>query len=371
MKNAIIICEYNPFHNGHRYMINLLKEKYGFGSVICIMSGNFIQRGEPAVLDKYTRAKEALNGGADLVLELPVTFATSSAREFASAGVALADKLNTGGTLAFGVEPGTTEETLFGLPDSESEEVKEKLRNGMTYPEAVSKTYGTDIPGPNTILASEYMRALKTADLDALLIERKGDGYSADIHMGKDFASAKAVRKLLSEGAFSEAAELTGSPLEIFSTCSLTFPDMLSPVLSEKLLLSDDYSAYLDVSREINDRLLNRKNLIMSFSERIDDTKTRQYTRSRISRALLHIALGITKEKAEVLKSLGYIEYIRVLGYRKDSGLLNEIKNNSELPIYSKSAVFAEDHPEEIYYDQLYYSLTSQKSEFLRSPVII
>lgn len=352
-------------------MISLLREKYGFNNVICIMSGNFVQRGEPAVLDKYTRAEEALCGGADLILELPVTFATSSAREFASAGAALADKLKIGGTLAFGVEPGITKEMLSELPDSDSTEVKENLRKGMTYPEAVSKTFGMNVSGPNTILASEYVRALKSTSLTSLLIERKGDGYSSDIHKGKGFASAKAVRNLLSEGDFTEASLLTGSPSEVFTGCSLTFPDMLSSVLSDKLLLSDDYSAYLDVSREINDRLLNRKNLIMSFSERVDDTKTRQYTRSRISRALLHIALGITKEKAGKLKALGYIDYIRVLGYRKDSGLLNEIKKNSELPVYSKSAAFAEDHPDEIYYDQLYYSLTSQKSEFLRSPVII
>lgn len=371
MKNACIICEYNPFHNGHRYMISLLKEKYGFDGVTCIMSGNYVQRGEPAVLDKYTRAESALKGGADLVIELPAVFATSSARDFAAAGTAIAAKLSIIDTIAFGVESGTTLSSLKSLPSEDSDEVKRNLSCGMTYPEAVSKAYGMNIAGPNTILAAEYLRALHDTDITPLLIERKGDGYADEVSSGSGFASAAAVRALLKERRYDEAGKLAGTGPEVFRNSPLTFPDMLSALLSEKLLRSDDFTSYLDVSREINDRLRNRRNLIMSFSERVDDTKTRQYTRSRISRALLHIVLGITAEEAGSLKASGYADHIRVLGYRKESGLLNEIKKNSSLAIYAKSSSFAEDHPAEMYRDQLYCSLTSQKSEYLRSPVII
>lgn len=352
-------------------MISLLKEKYGFDNVICIMSGNFVQRGEPAIMNKYLRANDALKGGADLVIELPAIFATSSAREFAAAGVAMAEGIGITDTLAFGVEPGITEKELFSLPDYDSVDVKNHLKDGCTYPEAVSKTYGITLQGSNTILASEYLRALKGSGIKPLLIEREGDSYSSSVHEGNGFASAKAVRNLLKSGFLDEASALTGTEEKVFENASLTFPDMLSSLLSEKLLLEEDFTEYLDVSREISDRLINRKNHIMSFSERVDDTKTRQYTRSRISRSLLHITLGITKEKAENLKASGYVDYVRVLGYRKDSGLLNEIKKNSAFEIFAKSATFAEKHPDEIYFDQLYYSLSSQKSEYLRSPVII
>lgn len=371
MKTVCIICEYNPFHRGHRYMIKLLREEYGFDSVVCIMSGNYVQRGEPAVTDKYTRAREALMGGADLVLELPVFFATSSAREFAAAGAAAAEKLRIADTLAFGVEPGITIDSLHILPDISSGEIKESLRNGCTYPEAVSKACSTAPKGPNAILAAEYLRALKGTAIKPLLIERKGDAYSSKEHTGNGYASASAVRKLLENGNYDEAAELCGTAPEVFKSSPLVFPDMLSPLLSEKLLSEDDFTKYLDVSREISDRLVNRRNRIMSFTDRVDDTKTRQYTRSRIERALLHITLGITKEKAEELKASGYIDSLRVLGYRRSSGILNEIKKSSSLPIYAKSAAFAEGHAKEIYCDQVYYSLTSQKSELQRSPVII
>lgn len=224
MKTAGIIAEYNPFHNGHRYQIEELRARTGADFVIIAMSGDFVQRGEPAVFDKYTRTRMALNAGADLVLELPAAFATSSAEDFAACGVALFDKLGVVDLLCFGSECGdvTALEPVARLlakePEGYGKLLQERLSKGDSFPKArewavtewMKREINTDgadmqalLSSPNNILGIEYMKALirRGSSIDPYTIQRNGQGYNdSDIDAvadGQGFASASAIRKAL------------------------------------------------------------------------------------------------------------------------------------------------------------------------------
>ena len=471
MKIAAVICELNPFHNGHALLFRKLREEYGADYIIAIMSGNYVQRGEPAVCDKYVRTEMALigddprlmegtdrlpalspdkampkGGYADLVIELPPVFACSSAHDFAEAGVRLAISTGIVDILGFGMEAPATLEQLKEyagkIDQAESQDngsLKELLESGMSYPAALSRLLCANALTPNNILAVEYLRALnrinKTDIRDDKMIFssagrimpagifRQGDRYhDTDIH-DASFASASALRKRLllfrdnprteSTAACKREPGCKGKPVFPFSSvpkplhplyCRLldsalfVSPDDLSVLLSERLLkaaFSDTegmtrespehprLSSFLDVSDEIGGRLINRALQPMTFLSRIEDTKTRQYTYSRISRALLHIALCITKEETARLKADGYARYIRILGFRRDAApLLHELKARAILPVISKPADHKELLGRDLYFDQIYYSLQAQirkvhpdgaeiRSELMRSPVVI
>ncbi len=458
MQNAAVICEYNPFHNGHRYQLEFIKNELGADHVTAIMSGNFVQRGEPALLDKYTRTKLALLNGADLVLEIPPVFSTASAAEYAAAGVGIAFKSGIVDTLCFGTEgnaslPELSEYSGLMRAAADDKFVKELLKNGATYPEAVgfflekklktaaSDTFAaadavrsksepagnfcSDVFLPNNILAASYIYALKHKELfgcDSLPdiaphpIKRIGAGYS-DERLTEVYASASAVRKYVHDfygersrdtSCISHLSDYvpseTLSALEAaLSDNSLVFPDDMSSLLSMRLLdtaislkypssaaygiyseqsrhsgghslRGSDLTDYLDVSREISDRLLNNADRIMSFKERVLHTKTRQYTYSRISRALLHIILKITVAEFKEKRQNGYIDYIRILGFRRDaadSGLLKKLKKNSRVPVITKPANYKVLLRHDIYCDQIYWSLKNKTGEYERSPVII
>ena len=465
MKTAAVICELNPFHNGHALLFHKLRREYGADYVIAIMSGNYVQRGEPAVCDKYVRAEMALRGDdprfkpearempqgspeaagpsagghADLVIELPPVFACSSAHDFAEAGVRLAAATGVVDMLGFGMEAPATTDGLISYARrvdqeeaAESESLRRLLMSGMSYPAALSKLLCTDALSPNNILAVEYLRALdkigKLRICDAGMIRpagirRQGDSYhDTDIHDAA-LASASALRKRM---LLFRKTRLTGHPAvfgkEQDPKEKLTFPfssvpaplhplycrlldagcfvcpDDLSVLLSDRLLQAlftgakdpsrksagpGPLSSCLDVSDEIGERLLNRALSPMTFTGRVEDTKTRQYTYSRISRALLHITLGITGEETARLKADGFARYIRILGFRKDaSPLLHELKARASLPVISKAADHKELLRRDMYFDQIYYSLQAAihedpsekaeiRGELTRSPVVI
>ena len=483
MKTAAIICEFNPFHNGHAYLMKTLREKYDVDRIIAIMSGNFVQRGEPAVFDKHLRAESALigdrdSGYADLVLELPTLFSSASAREFARAGVITA--INTGivDILAFGVEENVSLSDIIAQAelsdrletDPEAQlKIKELIGQGFSYPEAVSRyieavmhksehrtlasqdaAHGEgsacnaeslkfmqnsevvsvsagSMYAANNILAVEYIKALNSFDtehkIQPLAIQRVGDGFNAAEAKDEKYCSATAIRaelakhsvygsKLYTENASERDKEksLYGSrkvktevdaerPASIEAGRSelngfldnyapnigeliLKYeakpvkPDILSDLLNKELLTAKyrggELERCLDVSKEIADRLIKRADIPLGFTERIRDTKTRQYTYTRISRSLLHIALGITDAEMENAKADGYIKYLRILGFRRDSSeLMKELKNNARLPIVTKIADNKELMKDEIYYSGIYYALTGAKSEYERSPIIV
>lgn len=384
MKTAGIIAEYNPFHNGHRYQIEELRARTGADFVIIAMSGDFVQRGEPAVFDKYTRTRMALNAGADLVLELPAAFATSSAEDFAACGVALFDKLGVVDLLCFGSECGDVAalepvaRLLAKEPEGYGKLLQERLSKGDSFPKArewavtewMKREINTDgadmqalLSSPNNILGIEYMKALirRGSSIDPYTIQRNGQGYNdSDIDAvadGQGFASASAIRKALrgdsfktnetniDRAAIAEAirAQIPDRAASDLDSITPVFPNDLSALLNYRLLdlaaSKRNLTDFSDVSPELADRIGHRLLETNSYTGRIEQLKTRQYTYTRISRTLLHILLGTTAEQIQSYRANDYSPYARILGFRKNAvWLLSELKKHSQIPLISKTA---------------------------------
>lgn len=386
MKIIGIIAEFNPFHRGHAFLINHAKNVLKADCVIVAMSGNFVQRGEPAVLDKFERTRMALACGADLIFELPVEFATASAREFASAGVALLEKTGIVDGLLFGTEGISAPKALLpaarGLLSEDTayqEALREGLRSGASFPkarEAALRASGIPeaalLSSPNNILAAEYLRAIleQGASLTPCCLPRQGDGYHADSPSGSPFASATALRRMILSGEPAESL-LPYVPESLFPlyesllserSLSATGPDSLSGMLTARLLslsaAGTDLCDFWDVSPEIAGRLSRSAERLLSWNERVESLWTKQYTRSRISRALLHILLNIRREAAEQKKATGYISYLRLLGFSPAGrSLLPALKDQASCPIVTKAADHRELLSADIYASNLYYGL--------------
>ena len=380
IKTAGIIAEYNPFHNGHHYQIQELRRLTGADYVVVAMSGDFVQRGEPAIFDKYTRTRMALCGGADLVVELPVLFATSSAEDFSSCGVALLEKLGVD-LLCFGSESGDLKklqkaaEILVKEPEAWKIRLKEHLKKGETYPTARSLAtteYTKDpelaalLSSPNNILAIEYLKALKkrSSPVTPVTIQRQGAGYHdtrleqeesfRSVSENKFFASASAIRSLIQNNGFDSGAitEKLRSQIPATTLSALisedaldtpVFPDDLTTLLNFRLLsLTQEqkgFSTFSDLSPELASRLAKQTLQFASCTERIDHLKTKGYTYTRISRALLHLLLGITSEQIFHARALDYAPYARILGFQKSSALLlSHLREKSQIPLITKTA---------------------------------
>ena len=331
-----IIAEFNPFHSGHKYLIEAAKNITGAKYTVIVMSGNYTQRGTPTFFDKYIRTEMALRCGADLVLELPCAFATSAAEIFARGGVSILDKLNCIDYLCFGSESGNLEtlseqaEKVFKEASGSSELVKEYLKEGKTYPQSLSLALGDDTPSmPNDILATEYLKALKKCESDIIPVtfKRCDNGYSE--------------KALSNEGQFSSAASIRDAiihdndswvnfiPSELSNTNLFKSPFILSNDFSQALLLSllnninNGFEDFLDVTGDLSNRIVKNIKLFKDVESFALILKSRNYTLARIYRCLLHIMLGI--HKSDILDD---ITQVRVLGMKKDAhelmGILNE-----------------------------------------------
>lgn len=418
MKVAGIIAEYNPFHSGHLYQMQQVRAQTGADYIVIAMSGDFVQRGEPAVYDKYTRTAMALNCGADLVLELPVRFATGSAEDFAACGVKLLDSLGVADVLCFGSELGelsplkAAAEVLCLEPEAYRSVLKEQLKQGYSYPAARSAAlcrflensdYQSILSASNNILAIEYLKALiqQKSRIEPFTIRRSGKGYNdAGLPAGSgEFASATALRRIIRESAGRDildpslpdifhgqipAAALQALYTEQAHTAPI-FPDDLSMLLQYRLLelirQNADLSSYADMSPELAARLVRLALDFDTFSGRIEQLKTRQYTYTRISRALLHLVLGITAEPVRA----PHAPYARILGFRKSSSmLLSAVKKSATIPIITKTADAAGFLSpaacgmlkEDMFASHLYQSMVFQKgrqmkNEYTKSVVIL
>ena len=388
MKVTGIIAEYNPFHKGHKYQIDYCKKKLNSDYVIVAMSGDYVQRGTPALLPKHVRAEMALRCGADLVLEMPVSVSTASAEAFAMGGVSMLDGLHIVDSLCFGSEYGEVSalmelaEILVEEPEEYRQLLKEFLNNGLSFPSARCQALteyfknphnftGDDFDGvltpllnqivqilnsPNNILGIEYCKALLRlkSNIKPVTLKRQGMGYhetlaetdGSDIFSrtdGNTFASASAIRELLkatlTPETISRIASQVPDEISLLLASSLQrneflTEDALDPLLSYCILKenADSFCSYLDVSRDLAERIINRSNELNGFLQAASFLKTKELTQSRIQRALLHIILGIREVPATV-------PYARVLGFRRESStLLKEIKDSSSIPLITKLA---------------------------------
>ena len=364
MKICGLVTEYNPFHNGHIHHMKEAREKTGADFLVVVMSGNYVQRGTPAIIDKYERTRMALNGGADLVLDLPVLFSTASAEVFAMAAVNLLNQLGCVEYLCFGSELGDIEplnmiaEVLNNEPRSFSEDIRLLIRTGMSYPAARSmalenyfegkiENLGAILESPNNILGIEYLRALKRlgSHMKPLTIRRWATEYHSYTTYA-DVASATALRNMLYEedGLTRITPYVTPYTAREFALqYGVSTPvraNDFSQILQYRLEMEKDHlTDYYDFSQDLADRVNNLLPDVYIFKEWAQALKTKTYTRTRINRALLHLILNIREEDLKPYKDEDYCMYAKILGFNGNAlPLLSEIKNNTALPIISKMA---------------------------------
>lgn len=349
MKITGLITEYNPFHKGHEYHIKKAKEVTGADYIIVVMSGDFVQRGTPACVQKHVRAHMALVSGADLVLELPVAYATGSAELFAQGAVSILHHLGVVDYICFGSECGTTEplmeiaRLLVDEPDWYRTALQEHLKNGLSYPAARAAAipkYSELLSSPNNILGIEYCKALLrlNSHIQPVSIKRKGNLYHAE-QLNENLPSATAIRKQLLGETPTLDLQIPKDALSILSKeidiSGIVTENDFSLMLLYRLLSAaspEELASYMDVSDELAARIFKCRTQFISFDQFADLLKTKELTRTRINRALLHILLDIKKEQPSAV-------YARMLGFRKDATpLLSVIKKHTEIPFFSKTS---------------------------------
>ncbi len=426
MNTLGIIAEYNPFHKGHSYALEKLKKKVNADYVVVIMSGDYTQRGCPAVFDKYTRTRMALSCGADLVLELPIYYSTGSAEYFAGGAVSILNALECIDYLGFGSESDDIDSLsriatiLANESDDLSALIKEKIKAGMNYAAAralsLSELNSIDtgiISASNDILGTEYIKALRiqSSSIKPVCIKRTGAGYhDAASTDSTEYASAEAIRGIIYNNTIASqetgiihnsiiASQETDSihnsiiasqesdsipddmakainaikipsnkemyksalhhgidsisdliPAECIAvlkdslsngSLSAVTADDFSHLLFYRLLAerSSGYSRYVDVTESLSDKIRSVLYSFESFEDFISLLKTKDITYTHISRALLHILLGLTDEHlAEYTADRSaFISYARILGLRKSaSPLLKKIQECSRIPVISR-----------------------------------
>lgn len=368
MKTVGLITEYNPFHNGHAYHIEKAKMLTGADRVIVVMSGDFVQRGAPAVMPKHLRAESALLSGASLIIELPVCFATGSAEYFAQGSISLLNRLGCIDSICFGSECGDLHllkeiaQILADEPIEYQTALKQALKEGASFPAArqealniYSDKYSEILASPNNILGIEYLKALAKihSKMEPFTIKRIGAGYH-DMDINGQFSSATAIRsdiyQLADVNSSSESLPLTHIQTQVPSSChelmkknyQTRYPvkaDDFSLLLKAKLLseTAGSLSHYLDMSPELANRILRLRNDYLSFEQFCDLLKTKELTRSRISRSFIHVLLGITKDWLTAMKASA--PYARILGFRRDhADLLGILKRTSDIPLITSPA---------------------------------
>ena len=395
-----IIAEYNPLHTGHIYHLEAAKRLTGASQTVVVMSGDYVQRGEPAVTDKYRRTRMALAAGADVVLELPVTFASGSAERFASGAVEILDRLNVVTDLVYGCE--TAEDALLqraaGILITESgsfrDTLRSGLRSGLPFPQARALALEEELPGsrellgsPNNILAVEYRKALllRGSTIRASGIPRAGSSYHAQaLAPQRSYSSATALREaLLARRQTSPETVPEDLPwLELAAWLPeetrrqleyVIGPDDLTLLLHHALrsFPAEDVCRIQDMAPEIESRLADLSGELLTFRETAKLLKRCNIAHTRINRALLHLVLGLTETPA------GEIPAVRLLGFRRGTPLMRLLQDASSIPIITKladadPAWFAQD----VRASELYRALVWQKTgirlegEYRSHPVI-
>ncbi|MEG2513315.1 MAG: nucleotidyltransferase [Acetivibrio sp.] len=385
MKITGVIVEYNPFHNGHQYHLQKARELTGADFIVAIMSGDFVQRGTPAVTDKYTRAHMALLNGADVVYELPSVYATASAETFAYGAVSHLNALENIDFLCFGCESldfslmNNVAKILVEEPEEYRVLLRKKLAEGFSYPIARKTSLLPLLPdypqkellsfleSSNNILGIEYMKALYRmhSSIKPFLLKREGALYQAEeLPFTSFFPSATALRKTYRETS-SLADFQNYVPQNVLSLLAESenrcFPmdiDDFSDLLYYKLQFSslEDLLTYADITPDLAKRIFNKKNefkLISTFSYLI---KTKQNTFTRIQRVLLHILLNIKKE-------VPLPSYLRLLGFRKSATKIID-SSLSAVPIITKVADYPDLLKQDLACTNLYNYMVYKKFNY-------
>lgn len=342
MKVCGVICEYNPFHNGHQYQLERARALSGADYVVCAMSGPFVQRGDAAILDKWTRAQSALLFGADLVLELPALFAVRPAQDFAFGGVALLHALGVVTHLSFGAEDDDPDRlSRLARPETpeETATIRRYLEEGLSHPAARARAMGEDLP-PNMTLAVEYIRAIRrlSGNMEPVPVRRQYHHHDLTAHK---MASATAIRLQLAQGNDDLAHAMPASALTLLHNelpsplPSLSrFSDILLYLL--RTTSPEELRTGYALVEGLENRLCRQAGISADVDDLLAHIKCKRYPMARLRRILTQLLLGMTDE---LIRSHPTPEYARILGFRKSAApLLHEISRSASVPLIAKAA---------------------------------
>ena len=350
-KRIGIIAEYNPFHNGHLYQIQKAKELTGADTVITVMSGNFTQRGDTSLINKFEKAKIALQNEVDMVIELPTIYSISSAENFALGGVKILNEIGNIDYLVFGIEEENLEklqaiaDVLVNEDDEFKRNIKEELDKGNSYPKAreivLKKVLSSEnveniMQKPNNILAIEYLKALKITNskIKPIAIKRKNTMHN-DENINENYASGTYIRKLFIENNFNEIKKVVPKytyerllELKNQGTYVSSINDFSDIVIYKiRTMTKEEISQIADVNEGLENSIKLASTTCKTIDEIVEKVSTKRYTKTRISRILTYILLDITKSEMEQVKKNN--QYIRVLGINKKcEGILKTINND-------------------------------------------
>lgn len=375
MKVLGVIAEYNPFHYGHLYHLTHSRELIKPDYVIAVMSGNFTQRGEPALFDKWLRTEMALKNGIDIVIELPVSYACQSAELFALGGVQLLNSLNIITHMSFASELGSIDplhkiaKILVDEPEEFRYSLRENLDRGHSYPTARNNallTLANDmeiskdelnilLQSPNSILGIEYIKALirTNSQIKPITFPRVTAQYH-DHKICDSIASATAIRNELQKSGLTDNVRRT-LPDICFKIMEDAICENRGPIFLkdfEQLILGtlrimdiDQIRKIMDVEEGLENRIKKYGMDSTTIEELLENITTRRYVSTRVQRIFINILLNNTTDKIRAFTEAGGPQYIRVLGFRKDSlTLMRKLKKSANIPIITKSAHFEREN---------------------------
>ena len=373
-----IIAEYNPFHNGHLYHIKKSIEETGASSVICVMSGTFVQRGNTSIVDKWTKTKMALANGVDLVLELPTIYSVSSAENFAEGAIRLLDSLKIVDTISFGMEAkdiaslNNIANVLYTEPKEYTTILEHELRKGVSFPKAREnavmmylndiKQYANILTGSNNILAIEYLKAIKKlkSKLNPIGIRREKVLYNDEIIID-DFASATAIRKMIATGQFSDIQKVM--PKSSYALLAdelrkghyvLDLSKFQKEIIYNLRKMSvEEIAQLVDVSEGLENAIKNAANSSNNLVDFVNIVKSKRYTQTRIQRILIYALLGITNSKMLAFKKA--VPYARVLGFNENGKqLISQIaKKNKKVQIVTSVKKYMDESKNKVLKEML------------------
>lgn len=405
MKICGIISEYNPFHKGHKYHIDKTKELTNCDAIVCVMSGNFVQRGLPSIMDKWTRTELALENGVDLVLELPSIYAVSSAEFFSFGAISLLNSLGIIDNLSFGSELGdvsflnSISEILIKEPIEYLTSLKNNLDLGYSYALArnnalesyfkkscnitVAKNENISeiINSSNNILAIEYCKSLLKLDssITPVTVKREGGTYNSQ-NLNNIFSSATAIRNSLKDNTSIEVLK-DAVPTNVFnklkSYSNFIYPDAMVPYLRFKALCSKDscLKNIPEASEGLDNKIANSLESLVTYEDILQDIKSKRYAMTRISRLLCQYFIGFEKYDVNTLRRTS-CPYARVLGFtNKGQNILKTLKSTSAIPVYTKLPKESNEILDlDIQCTKAYSLLNpsiSSKDDYLKKPIIL
>ena len=394
-----IITEYNPFHNGHKFHLEEAKKQTNCDGVICIMSGNFVQRGGPAIVDKWQRTEMALNNGVDLIIELPTFYAVSSAEFFAKGAVSILNSLGVVDNIFFGSECGDSKKLLeiakvLVSEDSDFQNLlKRNLSLGLTFAKSREKSlieYLNDedinniVTSSNNILGIEYIKAILKlgSSINPVALKREGSNYN-DKSLSQTFSSATSIREVLKNTSNIEDLKniIPLESYEVFSKLQeqdyrFTFEEEMFKYIKYKIQTNCvNFNNLYEVTEGLDNKIIKEISSSNSLHEFILKIKSKRYTYSKISRLLTHIYLGLDNDCFKNIEDTNNL-YARVLGFnKKGREILSLIKSNSSIPLITKVPRFS-DNPL-LKFDlqaTAAYSILNNKvnpyNDYLKSPII-